>query len=83
MVMGNDISSYCGCYGQYVVNNLEKNIGVKKTKFVQCIDCEEWIEVDIKDNKTCRCQKCQCKETKRIKREYWHKQKKLELTNQP
>ena len=71
------------CYGQYVVNNLEKNIGVKKTKFVQCIDCEEWIEVDIKDNKTCRCQKCQCKETKRIKREYWHKQKKLELTNQP
>lgn len=71
------------CYGQYVVNNLEKNIGVKKTKFVQCIDCEEWIEVDIKDNKTCRCQKCQCKETKRIKREYWHKRKKLELTNQP
>ena len=47
------------CYGQYVVNNLEKNIEVKKTKFIQCIDCGEWIEVDIKDNRTHRCPKCQ------------------------
>ena len=47
------------CYGQYVVNNLEKNIEIRKTKFIQCIDCGEWIEVDIKDNRTHRCPRCQ------------------------
>lgn len=46
------------CYGQYVVNNLEKNIDVRKTKFIQCIDCGEWIEVGIKDTMTCRCSNC-------------------------
>lgn len=35
------------CYGQYVVNNLDKNINVKKTKVIQCIDCGEWFEVDV------------------------------------
>lgn len=52
------------CYGQYVVNNLEKNISVKKTKFIQCIDCGEWFEVDIKDGMSCRCDSC-LKEYKR------------------
>lgn len=47
------------CYGQDVVNNLEKNIEIKKTKFIQCVGCNEWIEVDIKDNRTHRCPKCQ------------------------
>lgn len=47
------------CYGQDVVNNLEKNIEIKKTKFIQCVGCDEWIEVDIKDNRTHRCPKCQ------------------------
>ena len=37
------------CYGQYVVNSLERNIEVKKTKFIQCIDCGEWIEVPFND----------------------------------
>ena len=46
------------CYGQYIVNNLEKNIEVKKTKLIQCIDCGEWFEVDIKDNETNRCPNC-------------------------
>ena len=61
------------CYGQYIVNNLENNIEAKKTKFIQCIDCGEWIEIDIKHNKTCRCPKCQHEENKRKKRAYWHK----------
>lgn len=45
------------CYGQYVVNNLEKNIEVKKRKIIQCIDCQEWIEVPI-ESKSTRCDKC-------------------------
>lgn len=49
------------CYGRSVVNNLERNIGVKKTKFIQCIDCDVWIEVDINNKRTCRCKKCQHK----------------------
>lgn len=64
------------CYGQYVVNNLEKNINVKKTKVIQCIDCGEWFEVDIYNSKTCRCENCQHEETKRIKREYKRKNSK-------
>lgn len=58
------------CYGQYIVNNLEANIGTRKTKFIQCIDCDEWIEVDVLNTKTCRCEQCQHEETNRIKREY-------------
>ena len=64
------------CYGQYVVNNLEKNISVKKTKVIQCVDCGEWFEVDIYNSKTCRCENCQHEETKRIKREYKRKNSK-------
>lgn len=45
------------CYGQYVVNNLEKNINVKKTKVIQCIDCGEWFEVPI-ESKRERCDEC-------------------------
>lgn len=57
------------CYGQYVVNNLEKNIEVKKTKFIQCVDCDEWIEIDIKDNRTHRCPICQKEYIKKYDRE--------------
>ena len=60
------------CYGQYIVNNLENNLDVRKTKYIQCIDCGEWVEVDIK-SKSVRCNKCQLEENKRKKREYWHK----------
>lgn len=63
------------CYGQYIVNNLEKNVKVKKTKVIQCIDCSEWFEVDSKNSKTCRCKDCQHEENKRIKREYWKSHK--------
>lgn len=69
------------CYGQYVVNNLEKNISVKKTKVIQCIDCGEWFEVDIKDTKSCRCDKCQLIEKRRIDREYRRKKRIVDLAN--
>lgn len=45
------------CYGHYIVNNLENNIGIKKSKFVQCVDCGEWIEVD-NTSKRIRCDSC-------------------------
>lgn len=45
------------CYGQYIVNHLEKNIGLPKSKFIQCIDCGEWIEVPI-ESKSKRCSSC-------------------------
>lgn len=63
------------CYGQYIVNNLENNIGVKKTKYIQCVDCGEWLEVDMRDTKTYRCKKCQHEEKKRIDREYRRKRR--------
>ncbi|MBM6685397.1 hypothetical protein H9X90_05185 [Faecalicatena contorta] len=63
------------CYGQYIVNNLENNIGVKKTKYIQCVDCGEWVEVDMRDTKTYRCKKCQHEEKKRIDREYRRKRR--------
>ena len=61
------------CYGHYVVYNLECNLPLKKTKFIQCVDCGEWVEVDIKDTKTCRCHDCQLKEKRRLDREYRRK----------
>lgn len=62
------------CYGQCVVNNLEKNINAKKTKVIQCIDCGEWFEVDI-SSKRIRCDACFDIERKRINREYYLKKK--------
>lgn len=62
------------CYGQYVVNNLEKNIKVRKTKYIQCIDCGEWIEVDCK-SKSIRCDGCQSEYRKKLDRERKRKDK--------
>ena len=36
---------------------MEKNISVKKTKVIQCIDCGEWFEVPI-ESKRERCDEC-------------------------
>lgn len=65
------------CYGQYVVNNLEKNITGKKVKIIQCIDCGEWIEVDSKDNKTCRCELCKTIYKKNYHKEYMRNKRSL------
>lgn len=61
------------CYGSYIVDNLKNNISVKQTKFIQCVDCGEWFEIDMTNNRTCRCKNCQHEENKRIKREYKRK----------
>ena len=57
------------CYGQYIVNNLDKNIGIKKTKFIQCIDCGEWFEVDSRNTTKIRCDFCQAEHRKQLDRE--------------
>ncbi|MCM1100160.1 MAG: hypothetical protein NC079_00585 [Clostridium sp.] len=46
------------CYGQYIVNNLTRNISIPQTKFVQCEDCGEWFEVDLSNRRTRRCPHC-------------------------
>ena len=45
------------CYGDFLYNNLVKNVKSKK-KEIQCMDCGEWFEVLNKDNETCRCASC-------------------------
>lgn len=57
------------CYGHCVVNNLENNVNIKKTKFIQCVDCGEWIEIELTNNRTCRCKSCQKKYNRKIKTE--------------
>jgi hypothetical protein len=59
------------------VNNLEKNITGKKVKIIQCIDCGEWIEVDLKDNKTCRCELCKTIYKKNYHKEYMRNKRSL------
>lgn len=57
------------CYGGYIVENLRKNIQPKPIKYVQCIDCGEWIEIDVKDNATARCKVCDKLYKKKLKSE--------------
>ena len=63
------------CYGQYIVNNLERNlVDIQKTKFVQCVDCGEWIEVDVSSRKI-RCDSCLRMERKEHNRKMYEKRK--------
>lgn len=64
------------CYGQYIVNNLENNLNVRKTKYIQCIDCGEWVEVDIYSNAT-RCKSCQHE----YRKMYYRERKRKNSTN--
>ena len=62
------------CYGQYIVNNLENNISVNKTKVIQCIDCGEWFEVDV-SSKRIRCDECFKLERKEHNRKMYQNRK--------
>lgn len=44
-------------------------------KVMKCIDCGEDFMVDTRNMNKCRCDGCQHEENKRIKREWWHKNK--------
>lgn len=45
------------CYGDYIYENLNRHLKLQ-TKSIQCVDCGEWFNIGIKDNKTCRCTEC-------------------------
>lgn len=47
------------CYGQSIVNHLKRKLHPRNTKFLQCIDCGEWYEVDSRNTKKVRCDACQ------------------------
>ena len=64
------------CYGQYIVNNLENNLNVRKTKYIQCINCGEWVEVDIYSN-AIRCKSCQHE----YRKMYYRERKRKNSTN--
>ena len=57
------------CYGKYIVENLKNNNCKLDTKVIQCVDCGEWIEVNIKDTKAIRCVECQKEYRKQWDRE--------------
>lgn len=59
------------CFGQTLLNNLKANLPSQKLKFVQCIDCGEWIEVPSR-SKSNRCEHCRA----RHRREFDRKRKK-------
>lgn len=58
------------CYGHAIVNNLEKNLRIKKLKYVQCIDCGEWMELPV-ESKSGRCEGC-----KKEHRRKWDRERK-------
>lgn len=61
------------CYGEYLLENLEKHVKFKK-RAIQCVDCGEWFEVD-KSERRIRCDYCAKEERKRIEREKKRKQR--------
>ena len=72
------------CYGKYIYENIQKHYK-SNTKTIQCIDCGEWFEVNIKDTETCRCEECYSEYRKLCVREnmkkYREKKKLLSAQN--
>lgn len=56
------------CYGEHILDNLKRNVK-KPTKTIQCVDCGEWLDIDKKNRRTCRCEECQRKERLKQKSE--------------
>lgn len=59
------------CYGHYIAANLEANLNIQKTKFVQCPDCNEWMEISVRATSTLRCPACY----EAYRREYYRRKK--------
>lgn len=61
-------------FGDYIVENIERNVSVPATKYVQCIDCGEWIEIPVR-SKSVRCESCQKEYKKAYQRELMRKRR--------
>ena len=61
------------CFGWNIVENLKRNVEIKETKDIQCIDCGEWFSVGLR-SKTVRCANCQLKFRQEYKK-MWNRQK--------
>ena len=55
------------CYGEYLIANLEKHMKYQ-TKEIQCVDCGKWFEINVKDNRTCRCDECSLEHKRNLTR---------------
>ena len=55
------------CYGGYILENLKKHCK-PKSKIIECIDCGELLETNIKDAKTCRCTACSIEHKRELTR---------------
>lgn len=64
------------CYGNIIVNNLKRNIETKKTKWIECVDCGEWVEVGEQATAICRCEVCQIMYRKNYQKELMSKKRK-------
>ncbi len=66
------------CYGQYVVNNIQKNLkdrgAFRDTRYVQCIDCGEYFEINISGRRI-RCDACRQAERREHNRKMYQKKK--------
>lgn len=65
------------CYGEIVYQNLYSNLfpDGQKTKIVKCRDCNDYIEVGIRDAHTCRCYSCNEIHKKKLARNRKRKQR--------
>jgi hypothetical protein len=63
------------CYGAYIVDNLKKNNCKSDMKEIQCVDCGEWVAIPSKNNRACRCKKCQDEKDNQSKLRWWHDNK--------
>lgn len=63
------------CYGDIIYENLKNKLKLK-TKVIQCVDCGEWFDIDIKDNHTCRCNSCVLEHKRELARLRKQKQRK-------
>lgn len=55
------------CYGSYIFENLKKHCK-PKFKVIECVDCGELLEVNVKDAKTCRCTNCSIEHKRELTR---------------
>lgn len=61
-------------YCKECANELKYQKSAKEEyKIIQCIDCGITVKISKKDTKTCRCEECQERETKKNKLKYWNK----------